>query len=146
MEKISCKRCQSEESRKAGKMNCKQRYCCKDCGYHFTAEDGRVKYRANDRLAALTLYRKGLSLRSIAEIIGTSNVLILYWIRNIGRFVQETVLSRPFSSSEEMDIIEIDEMWHYVQKNAKEYGYGLLTLVPNKESLPVKSALVVLQH
>ena len=91
-------------------MNCKQRYCCKNCGYHFTLEDGRVKYQANDRLVALTLYRKGLSLRSIADIIGTSNVLILYWIRNIGRFVQETVLSRPFSSSEEMDIIEIDEM------------------------------------
>ena len=45
-----------------------------------------------------------------------------------------------------MDIIEIDEMWYYVEKNAKEYGYGLLTLVPNKESLPVKSALVVPQH
>ena len=107
---------------------------------------GRVKYGANDRFVALTLYRKGLSLRSIAEIIGTSNVLILYWIRNIGRFVQETVLSNPFSSSEEMDIIEIDEMWHYVQKNAKKHGYVLLTLVPNKESLPVKSALVVPQH
>ena len=146
MEKISCKRCQSEKSTKAGKMNCKQRYRCKDCGYHFTSEDGRVKYGANDRFVALTLYRKGLSLRSIAEIIGTSNVLILYWIRNIGRFVQETVLSRSFSASEEMDIIEIDEMWHYVQKNAKKYGYGLLTLVANKESLPVKSALVVPQH
>ena len=84
-------------------------------------------------------------MRSIAEIIGTSNVLILYWIRNIGRFVQETVLSKPLSSSEEIDIIEID-VWHYVEKNAKEYGYGLLTLVPNKESLPVKSALVVPQH
>ena len=76
MEKISCKRCQSEKSIKAGKMNCKQRYRCKDCGYHFTSEDGRVKYGANDRFVALTLYRKGLSLRSIAEIIGTSNVLI----------------------------------------------------------------------
>ena len=146
MEKISCKRCQSEKSTKAGKMNCKQRYRCKDCGYHFTSEDGRVKYGAKDRFTALTLYRKGLSLRSIAEIIGTSNVLILYWIRNIGRFVQEAVLSRPFSASEEMDIIEIDEMWHYFQKNTKKYGYGLLTLVPNKESLPVKSALVVPQH
>ena len=125
-------------------MNCKQRYRCKDCGYH--SEDGRIKYGANNRFIALTLYRKGLSLRSIAEIIGTSNVLVLYWIRNIGRFMQETVLSRPFSSSEEMDIIEIDEMWHYVQKNTKKYGYGLLTLVPNKESLPVKLALVVPQH
>ena len=146
MKKISCKRCQSEKSIKAGTMNCKQRYRCKDCGYHFTSEDGRVKYGANDRFVALTLYRKGLSLRSIAEIIGTSNVLVLYWIRNIGRFVQEAVLSRPFPSSEEMDIIEIDEMWHYVQKNAKEYGYGLRTLVPNKESLPAKLALVVPQH
>ena len=107
MEKISCKRCQSEKSTKAGKMNCKQRYRYKDCGYHFTSEDGRVKYGANDRFVALTLYRKRLSLRSIAEIIGTSNVLILYWIRNIGGFVQENVLSKPLSSSEAMDIIDL---------------------------------------
>ena len=120
MNKIVCKRCNSEKSVKAGKMNFKQRYRCKDCGYHFTAEDRRVKYGASDRLVALTLFRKGLSLRSIAEIIGTSNVLVLHWIRNIGRFVQEATLSKPLVSSEEMDIIEIDEMWHYVQKNAKK--------------------------
>ena len=69
MEKISCKRCQLEESMEAGKMNCKQRYRCKDCGYHFTQEDGRIKYGANDRLAALTLYRKGLSLRSMILLL-----------------------------------------------------------------------------
>ena len=126
MEKISCKRCQSEKSTKAGKMNCKQRYRCKNCGYHFTSEDGRVKYGANDRFVALTLYRKGLSLRSIAEIIGTSDVLILYWIRNIGRFVQEAVLSRSFSSSEKIGIIEIDAMWHYVQKTQKSMGMACL--------------------
>ena len=78
MDKINCKRCKSEKSTKAGKMNSKERYRCKDCGYHFTSEDGRVRYVANDRLVALTLFRKGLSLRSIADIIGTSNVLILY--------------------------------------------------------------------
>ena len=127
MDKIGCKRCKSEEATKAGKMNSKQRYHCKDCGCHFTQEDGRIKYRASDRLAALTLYRKGLSLRSIAEIIGTSNVLILYWIRNIGRFVQEAILSKPLTASEEIGIVEIDEMWHYVQKNRIKYGYSLLT-------------------
>jgi len=78
MEKISCKKCDSENNIKAGKMNGKQRYRCKDCRYHFTQDDGRRKYTMNDRLTALTLFRKGLSLRSIAEIIGTSNVLILY--------------------------------------------------------------------
>ena len=65
MEKNSCKRCQSEKSTKAGKMNCKQRYRCKDCGYHFTSEDGRVKYGANDRFVALTL-----------DLFGNKNVQI----------------------------------------------------------------------
>ena len=146
MEKIECKKCKSENNTKAGKMNCKQRYRCKDCKYHFTQEDGRQRYQMKDRLMALTLFRKGLSLRSIAGIIGTSNVLILYWIRNIGRFVKEVILSMPMVASEELDVIEIDEMWHYVQKNARKYGYGLLILVPNKELWPVKLALVAPKH
>ena len=110
MKKISCKRCQSEKSTKVKKMNYKQKYCCKNCNYHLTSRDEKVKYQANDRFVALILYRKGLSLRNIADIIGTSKILILYWIKNIGRFVQETVLSRSFSLSEKMGIIEIDEI------------------------------------
>lgn len=126
-------------------MNGKQRYRCGECRYHFTLQDRREKYTEDQRLQSLLLFRKGLSLRSIAEIIGTNNVTILHWIRGMGRFIKESVLSQQVEVSEGLDIIEIDEMWHYTQKNNKNYGFGLLTLVPRSESLRAKLALVVLK-
>jgi transposase-like protein len=143
---IICKACGGSEYHRAGKMNGKQRYRCKGCNRHFTAHDRREKYTDAQRLQAVMLFRKGLSLRSIAEIIGTNNVTILNWIRAIGKRVKEAVLSQPTESIDNLDVIEIDEMWHYTQKNSENYGFGLLILVPNDASSPVRSALVVPKH
>ena len=130
----------------AGKMNDKQRYRCKRCNHHYTLDDRRRKYTDAQRFQALLLFRKGLSLRSIAEIIGTNNVTILQWMCSIGRYVKETILSQTIEVSESLDVIEIDEVWHYVEKNSKNYGFGLLTLVPKDGSLPAKSVLVAPKH
>jgi len=143
---ICCKGCGSIRYHLAGKMNGKQRYRCKDCNRHYTTQDRREKYTDAQRLQALLLFRKGLSLRSIAEIIGTNNVTVLQWIRSIGRRLKESVLSQPIETAETLDVIEIDEMWHYTQKNNANYGFGLLTLVPRNASLPAKSVLVVPKH
>ena len=133
MSDIMCSKCGENSYYKSGKANGKQRYKCKECGCHFTMKDRREKYSTKQRLAAVTLYRKGLSLRSIAEVIGANNVIVLYWIRNIGKFIKNTVLSAAVHSSKELEVIEVDELWHYVQKNRRSYGYCLLTLIPEKE-------------
>ena len=143
---IHCASCGSVEYHLSGKMNGKQRYRCKECNHHYTLNDRRRKYTDAQRFQALLLFRKGLSLRSIAEIIGTNNVTILQWMRSMGRHVKEAVLSQTIKMSESLDVIEIDEMWHYVEKNSKNYGFGLLTLVPKDGSLPAKSVLVAPKH
>ena len=142
MSDIICSKCGENSYYKSGKANGEQRYKCKECGCHFAMKDRREKYSTKQRLAAVTLFRKGLSLRSIAEGIGANNVIVLYWIRNIGKFIKNTVLSAAVQSSKELEVIEIDELWHYVQKNRKSCGYGLFTLVPEKESLPARLVLV----
>ena len=142
MSDIICSKCGENSHYKSGKANGKQRYECKECGCHFTMKDRREKYSVKQRLVAVTLFRKGLSLRSIDEVIGANNVIVLYWIRNIGKFIKNTVLSAAVQSSKELEVIERDELWHYVQKNRKSYGYGLLTLMPEKESLPARLVLV----
>ena len=139
---LNCKKCGSNSYHKSGKMNNKQRYCCKACGCFFTDGDARIKYHDNDRFLAITLFRKGLSLRSIAEIVGTNNVTVLNWVRNVGAYIKERILSQPVEASDSLDVIEIDEMWHYVQKNSANYGFGLLTLVPKDASSQSKSVLV----
>ena len=140
---LNCKKCGGNSYHKSGMMNKKQRYRCKSCGCFFTEGDARVKYNDDEHFLAITLFRKGLSLRSIAEIVGTNNVTILNWVRNVGAYVKERVISQPIEISESLDVIEIDEMWHYVKKNSEKYGFGLLTLVPKNASLQSKSVLVV---
>ena len=143
---IHCASCGSIDYHQAGKMNGKQRYRCKGCNHHYTLDDRRRKYTDAQRFQALLLFRKGLSLRSIVEIIGTNNVTILQWMRSVGKHVKETILSQTIEVSESLDVIEIDEMWRYIEENSKNYGFGLLTLVQKDESLPVKSVLVVPKH
>ena len=126
MSDIMCSKCGENSYYKSGKANGKQRYKCKECGCHFTMKDRREKYSTKQRLAAVTLFRKGLSLRSIAEIIGANNVIVLYWIRNIGKFIKNTALSAAVQSSKELEVIEIDELWHYVQKTKKAMDMAYL--------------------
>ncbi len=139
---ILCKGCGGNEHVKSGKMNKKQRYKCKGCGTHFTEGDGRIKYTDAQRLQALRLSRRSMSLRGIADEIGTNNVTILHWLRDFGRKIKERVLASPVTAVAD-EIIEIDEMWHYCKKNSKNYGYGLLCLIPDAASSPLKSAIVV---
>ena len=87
-----------------------------------------------------------MSLRSIAEIIGANNVTILQWMRSISKHVKETILSQTIEVSESLDVIEINEMWHCVEKNSRNYRFCLLTLVPKEEVSPVKSVLVAPKH
>ena len=44
----NCKNCKSDKIIKAGKSGEKQRYKCKECGYHFVEGDART----NEKIAA----------------------------------------------------------------------------------------------
>ena len=124
-----------------GKILGRQRYCCKDCNYHFSRTSPRG-VPLEKKLLALRLYKEGLGFRSIGRVIGVSNVAVLKWVRETGKVLRERVLAQTPQDAEGIEIIEIDEMWHFTKKNSKNYGYGLLYLVPHDESLPLKLALV----
>ena len=55
---------------------------CSKCGESSYYKSGKAN--GKQRLAAVASFRKGLSLRSIAEIIGANNVIILYWTEILG--------------------------------------------------------------
>ena len=134
---MHCCRCGSVESVKSGKMNGLQRYRCKGCGYHYTNTHGRG-YPLEMKLQAVRLYKEGVGFRGIGRLLGVSNVTVLKWMRDAGKLLKQKVLSQLPEQVDAMDVIEIDEMWHYVQKNSKNCGYGLLCLVPHDASLPLK--------
>ena len=109
---MHCVRCGSVEYFKNGKMRGKQRYKCKDCGYNFTNTHGRG-YPPELRIQALKLYTENVGIRSIGRLLGVNPSTVVHWVRDEGQSLMQQLKHSLPASLDAMDIIEIDEMWHY---------------------------------
>jgi hypothetical protein len=78
---------------------------------------------------ALHLYLEGLGFRSIGRFLGVSNVSVLNWIRSFG-----TNVSKLNACSQEIEMVEVDEMHSYIQSKKTSVGYGLLLIDLRKSS------------
>ena len=125
---MDCPKCKSSQYTKAGIVNGKQRYKCRECHYLYTVvEKSTAKPMAMKR-HALHLYLEGLGFRSIGRILGVSNVSVLKWIRAFGEQAES------IKSEQHVDIVEMDELHTYIgQKNATA-GYGLVLIGMGRDS------------
>jgi len=114
---MHCPKCGSSTKIKAGFIKGKQRYACKGCRCKYTRSSPKG-FPLRVRLMAVLLYTHGLSLNSIAKLVGASTPAVLKWVR---RFAQEQCEMPPAGESV---IVELDEMWHYIKKNTKRSGSG----------------------
>lgn len=137
-----CPKCGSDNRRKSGLAKGAQRYECKDCGCHYTRST-RHGYSEEQRLRALEMYREGLGFRRIGRLLKVSNVCVLNWIRSFGQRLKEKISSTDMQA-DDVEVVVMDELWHYTQKNRESYGYGLLCLVPRGGSSRMKWALVAI--
>jgi DNA-directed RNA polymerase subunit M/transcription elongation factor TFIIS len=76
-----CPQCQSKIVVKSGVVNDKQRYKCKDCGYHFTVNKIGKQIDMYYVTKALQLYLEGLTYREIERILGVSHVSVMNWVK-----------------------------------------------------------------
>lgn len=77
----NCPKCQSEKYNKAGIVKGRQRYRCKDCGYHFSVDKIGKRIDSYYVVKALQLYVEGVSFREIERILGISHVSVMNWVR-----------------------------------------------------------------
>lgn len=143
---MGCRFCDNENIIKSGKVRNKQRYHCKSCGKYYINELSIRGYNNQIKLQAIELVTEGVSFRGIARLLKVSLSIVLKWFRNKASIIKQIVNNRSIEEIKEVDVVEIDEMWHYTKKNEGRYGYGLLFLVPQEEYLPLKLALVVRKH
>ncbi len=113
-----CKKCGSKNAIKAGFVKGEQRYKCKDCGCQFVPTRHKGKSQ-EQKMTAVSLYIYGLSLRAIGKLLNVSAVSVLNWIRKYA----EQNYEKP-APTEEAVIIELDEMWHFLNLKKTNYGYG----------------------
>ena len=116
----NCPSCKSNNICKNGIVKQKQRYLCKECKYCFTVETpGKSEKVKRD---ALILYLEGLGFRSIGRVLKVSHVAVFNWIKAFGKRIDD------IRSSDEIEVVEIDEMHTYVGSKKTTVGYGLLLI------------------
>jgi hypothetical protein len=81
------------------------------------------------RAKALQMYLNNVGIRKIALFLGASPAGVLKWLRKTGQELCLQLQQAAHTVNEQLpDIIEMDEIYTYVQKNAREQSSGLLIL------------------
>ena len=117
---MKCKFCESEKRTKAGVTRGKQRWLCGSCGRHYTLPEGTRGRPLADKKKAVALYAAGLSYRAIGTLLEVSHVSVQKWLE---RYIPEWC-PLPAPESQRPVILELDEMWHFLQKKPKSCGSG----------------------
>ena len=75
------------------------------------------------RIECIRLYLEGVGFRGIERLTGVSHVTVMRWVHRLGDRIEQ--LREKAGEVEEVSIMEIDEMWHFVQKKRTNVGSGL---------------------
>ena len=59
---------------------------------------------------------------------------VLYWIRGFGKSIKAYIQAELPDDIREIEIVEMDEMWHFTKKKNTSSGSGLRLLDPRKGS------------
>jgi transposase-like protein len=132
----SCPRCGSDQTVSNGSVRGVSKRRCKACSYQFTRAD-RPGKPLSVKLLAVALYLHGLSMNAIAKLIGVSTPAVLKWIR----LHAQTHCPKPTPG--EAVIVELDEMWHFLQKKTASSGSGKLFVVIQGDSLIGNAGIVI---
>lgn len=128
---MHCPKCSHAESVKNGKMNGKQRYKCRSCGCNYT-QSSKYRIPREKRLECLRLYLEGVGFRGIERLTGVSHVSVMKWVRDLGDRIEAL---RPQAGCQ-VNVMELDEMWHFVKKSPTNAGSGLPTTGTGDACMP----------
>jgi transposase len=139
---VTCKNCHDTHTVKNGFVRDKQRYQCKLCGYNFVLGDERHSPATEVKKAlCIILYSLGkASFGVLANLFGVSRTTTYDWIRHAAASTNEPMIA------EDVQEIEFDEMWHFIQSKKEKFGSLRPWIVAQGEPLPGYSVVVMLQH
>jgi len=113
---MDCPQCGGSDLVKRGRKAGRQRYECRACGRYST--DSQPKFSAQTKALAIEMYMNGMGIRAIGRVLGASPAAVLNWIRKAHAALQHKLAQAPPVDTGTADIIEMDEIYTYVQKNS----------------------------
>jgi len=135
----ACPECGCEKTVKNGLVKSVQRYKCKDCDFQFTrlTPKGKPLWM---KLEACLLYMAGISFNAIGAHLAVSAQAVLDWVKAFA--IANYEKPEPASAV----VVELDEMWHFIQKKSKNAGYGKPLIVIAGDSLTGRLEIAMLKH
>jgi len=115
---MRCPACEGADLIKRGRKSGKQRYVCRACGRYCT--DSQPKFSAETKAMAIEMYMNSMGIRAIGRVLGASPAAVLKWIRKEHALLQHKLAHAVPVDTGEPDVIEMDEIYTYVQKNGSE--------------------------
>jgi transposase-like protein len=134
-----CKFCGGMKLVRNGKVRGSQRYKCGDCGRNQIVGDKRVRYDNRTRALAVAMYLNSCGFRSIGRVLDVPFQLVHHWIKRAGKIVEEAVAAQK-DAPREIAILEMDELYTYIQKNRGTSEYGWLLIGTEMRLLRITSA------
>ena len=110
---MKCKHCGSEKTRKNGTSKGYQRYKCKSCERTFSNTQLKNSEKMKE---AVKMSMNGVGIRKTAILLGTSHVNVMNWLKKAHATMQKSLEKTHSDYSEEVDVIELDEIYTFVQK------------------------------
>jgi len=114
---MKCRKCGNTKAVKNGQHLGRQRYKCKECGFQYTQDKPKGK-DVETKCLAIVLYVNGLSFRAIAKIVKVSHKAVHDWVKAFGLETYEK--PNPTGAV----VVELDEMWHFINAKKTSTGYG----------------------
>ena len=119
MENKKCPKCGETAQIKAGFTgNGSQKYKCKSCGKTYTPEPKKSGYSEEEKQMAIKYYYEGNSGRSTGRFFKMSKANAVRWIKERADQLPPPNLETAENTTEPIDVIELDEMFHFVKKKS----------------------------
>lgn len=113
---MRCPQCDGIDLIKRGRKAGHQRYVCRACGRYCT--DSQPKFSAQTKAMAIEMYMNSMGIRAIGRVLGASPAAVLKWIRKEHVALQRQMALAAPTDTGAADVIEMDEIYTYVQKNS----------------------------
>ena len=115
---MKCRACNGTNLMKRGPKAGYQRYMCRDCARYST--DRAPRFSVQTKAMVVEMYMNNMGIRAIGRVLGASPAAVLNWIRKDHAAQQQRLAHGQAHEPDEPDIIEMDEIYTYIQKNSSE--------------------------
>ena len=74
------------------------------------------------RVRCMRLYLEGVGFRGVSRLTGVTHTTVMRWVKRFGDDIEKFREDR--GEVEPVNVMELDEMWHFVQKKRTNAGSG----------------------